>query len=65
MKSIIFQMNSLLQYKAVVMRSRRRRPQPLTSGHSMSGEQDMEGPEGLIPPAKHVLIYHLFLFITT
>lgn len=38
------QMGLLLQYKMVMMRSRRRRPQPPASGPSMIGAQNMEGP---------------------
>lgn len=39
-----------------MMRSRRRRPQPPTSGPRMSGVQNMEG---LASAVKHVLVYHL------
>lgn len=36
--------HSLLQYKAVTMRSRSRRPQPPASGPRISGVQESEGP---------------------
>lgn len=43
----------LLQYRVVMMRSKRRRPQLPARGPRMSGVQNSAG---LVPPAKRVLV---------